>query len=183
MGWLNIARVAKVLAFAGFLMPWLVVSCQEQEMASATGIDLAMGRMQAVGDSGAAQSTDPVWWAVAVLLLIVAGLIGSFLVKGRGAALLTAATAAGALALAVWGMTETVGDVRTRAAAEAGGGDAQLAALQAQVADAIRIEVRYGYWITLLGLAGATAAGVMAASGRRGPRQTVPVDSSPDPAP
>lgn len=178
MSWMNIARAAKVVALVGFFLPWLVVSCQGQEMATATGIELAMGRMQAAADAGSAQSSDPVWWAVGIILLVVAGLIASFLIKGRSAALVVTATAGAALALGIWGMTQTVGEVRTRAAEQAAS-DGQLGQLQAQIADAIRIDVRFGYWITLMGLAGASAGGLMAAAGRRGPKRWVPIDEEP----
>ena len=46
---------------------------------------------------------------------------------------------------------------------------------RAWIAEAVRIEVRYGYWITLLGLAGAAAAGLMSVA-RRGPPVFTPID-------
>ena len=71
MSWMNIARIAKVVALAGFLMPWLLVSCQGQEIASATGWQMAIGEMDALGDAAASQDADPAWWAILSLLLIV----------------------------------------------------------------------------------------------------------------
>ena len=51
MSWMNVARVAKVLAILMFLLPWLVVSCSGSPLAEASGLDLAIGKMQPAADS------------------------------------------------------------------------------------------------------------------------------------
>lgn len=167
MNWMNIARIAKVVALAGFLMPWLLVSCQGQEVASATGWQMAIGEMDALGDAATAQEADPAWWAILSLLLILGGLAASVFVKPlkRGAMALTGAAAAAFLLCAV-GMNLAISSARAEASQPEPGADPMAAQMQAAVADAIRFDIRYGYWLTLAGLFAATAAGGLAWQGR-----------------
>ncbi len=51
MSWMNVARVAKVLAILLFFMPWLVVSCNGTPLIEASGVDMITGDMKPAGDS------------------------------------------------------------------------------------------------------------------------------------
>ena len=167
MNWMNIARVAKVVALAGFLMPWLLVSCQGQEIASATGWQMAIGEMDALGDAAVSQDADPAWWAILSLLLIVGGLAASLLLKpARRAALALAGAAAAAFLLCAVGMNMAISSARAEATEPQADADPMAAQMQAAMADAIRFDVRYGYWLTLAALFAAAGAGGLAWQGR-----------------
>ena len=167
MNWMTIARVAKVVALAGFLMPWLLVSCQGQEIASATGWQMAIGEMDALGDAATAQDADPAWWAILSLLLIVGGLAASVLLKpAKRAALALTVAAAAAFLLCAVGMNMAISSARSEATEPQAGADPMAAQMQAAMADAIRFDVRYGYWLTLAALFAGTGAGALAWQGR-----------------
>lgn len=156
LSWMNIARAAKVVALVGFLMPWLVVSCQGTEIASATGLDMAMGTLRSTGDAAAAQDSDPAWWAILALLLIIGGLVATFVMKqARQAALTAAGAAAAALLLCAVGMNMAISEARS-------GGSPEASAAAA----AVQFDLRYGYWLTLAALLVAAGAGFMAWQGR-----------------
>lgn len=42
---MNIARIAKIVALLAFFLPWVAVSCQTVDVATASGLDLMQGRM------------------------------------------------------------------------------------------------------------------------------------------
>src|SRR5690606_37729390 len=98
--------------------------------------------------------------------LVIGGLVASFLLKpARKAALTVCATAAGALLVCIVGMMLTIADGKSRIAAEQG--DNPFAReMQQAAASAIRFETRFGYWLTLLALAGAAGAAFMLYRGR-----------------
>ncbi|WP_296819484.1 hypothetical protein [Brevundimonas sp.] len=167
MSWMNIARAAKVLALVGFFMPWLLVSCQGQPIATATGWQMAMGEMSAIGDATVAQDADPAWWAILALVLILGGAAATFFLKPpKRAALVLAGAAGAALVLCAVGMNLAISEGRSNAVRPEAGADPAAAQMQSAMAEALRFELRYGYWVTLLGLAIATGAGVLAWQGR-----------------
>lgn len=165
MNWMTIARVGKTVALLAFLMPWLVVSCQGTPMASATGLDLATGSMKALGGQSTPDS-DPQLWALLALLLIVGGLIASFTLKPvRRATMAVGGTAAAALLLCAVGMMLTISSGKEKLNQQQGG-DAFSSGMQQAAAQGIRFETKFGYWLTLLALAGAAGSAFMLYSGR-----------------
>ena len=42
---INVVRIAKVVALLAFFLPWVAVSCQNVDVATASGIELMQGRM------------------------------------------------------------------------------------------------------------------------------------------
>ncbi len=161
MNWMTFARVGKTVALLAFLMPWLVVSCQGTPIATATGIDLAFGTMKTMGEQGG-QDASPQLWAVLALLLIIGGLIASFtLTPVRKAVMATGGAAAAALVLCIFGMMLTVGEGKAKISRQQGGGDAFSNGMQQAAAQGIRFETRFGYWLTLLALAGASGSAFM----------------------
>ena len=140
MGWMNIARVFKVLALVLFLTPWLVVSCQGSPLIEASGLDLItgdlepsrdspLGSMMAQAEADSASTGDAVgeeqgqpgagvledgrWWVMLGGGLIVLALVLGIVLRPLKTAAL-GAMAAGALALATLGggMAWTVHEFR-----------------------------------------------------------------------
>jgi hypothetical protein len=143
---LNVARVAKLVALLGFVLPWVLVSCSGEPIGRLSGIDLATG--------GAGQSPhgQPNLWVVISLAAVIAGLVVSFLLRGRAAIFAVAAAALIAL------VTSAIGVSSLGSSAPAG---AQRAAVG-------QIDLQYGYFITVAGLLVAIGACGMALSGRGG---------------
>ena len=166
LNWTNILRGAKVIALVCFLLPWLVVSCQGNEVTSATGMDLAFGSIdapQGQDDGGVA------WWALLGLLLAAGGLAATFLIKeGLKAGRVAGACAAAALVVIFVGMSMGVMDARSRLNTPTGGSEMERQ-MQGAMGQAIRVETKFGYWLTLLALAGAAGAGYMIHTGRPAP--------------
>ncbi|MEQ1781840.1 MAG: hypothetical protein ABMA14_10800 [Hyphomonadaceae bacterium] len=45
MSLMNVVRIAKLLALLAFVLPWAAVSCQDVDVATASGIELIQGKM------------------------------------------------------------------------------------------------------------------------------------------
>lgn len=45
MSVMNVVRIAKIVALLAFFLPWVAVSCQNVDVATASGLELAQGRM------------------------------------------------------------------------------------------------------------------------------------------
>jgi hypothetical protein len=110
MSLMNVARIAKVVALLAFVLPWVAVSCNTVDIATATGIELIQGKMTEnpeagrqisarmglpaggsnsdVGMGGAEDMPDLGlnFFGVAAAAVIAVGLVLSFLGKGRNAA-------------------------------------------------------------------------------------------------
>src|SRR5579872_538481 len=104
-----IARVAKGCALFGFFLPWALVSCSGQPIASMSGFSLAMGDLPIKNPMNGAmqhQHTSPNLFLLLALVAIVVGLVASLGpdwlkkgAKGPAWALLIGAAAAAALSL------------------------------------------------------------------------------------
>ena len=164
MGWMNIARVFKVLALVLFLTPWLMVSCQGSPLIEASGFNLITGdvepsrdspmggfmaeaqaqadargeRVQGEGQPGEGALEGGRWWA-----MLGAGLIALALVLGvvlrplKRAAVVSMAAGALALATLGGGMAWTVHEFRSElreAADQAPTGDDDVSRLGRSVA-------------------------------------------------
>jgi hypothetical protein len=180
MNWMNFARAGKAVALVAFLLPWLVVSCNATPIVSATGVDLVMGSVKTLSEQAPEQDSSPHLWAIATMVFILVGLAASFVLKPvRNAAAAIGAAAAAAFAIAAVGMLLTVSGIKSKMAEETPASSASAASeadnpfgpqfgedMKKAMLEAIRIEPKYGYWLTLLGLAGAAGAAAMAFSGR-----------------
>lgn len=173
MNWMNIARVAKVVALLAFVLPWLVVSCNGTPLAEASGLDLVSGGVKAMNEQ-VSEDRSPQWWAISALALIVIGLALSFVLKPvRRAAAGLGGAAAGALVLCAVGMMLMIGSFKSEFTKKMDeptdpAADAMFNAseMQQAMAKAIRFETKFGYWLELIALAGAAGAAFMAFSGR-----------------
>lgn len=159
---LNLARLAALVAIFGFFLPWAEVSCSGQPLAHETGIDLITG---GAGGAGAGAPTHHDLWVAASLGLIVLGLAGGLLARGRRAAMILMAAALGAALASLIGVSQEVPSAQVQAQLAAGpSGDAS--ARQA-VGEVFGAKLEYGYFVSLGGLIVAIAAGGLALAGQR----------------
>ena len=144
MNLMSVARIAKVIALLAFVLPWVAVSCQNVDVATASGIELIQGRMSENPDAGkqmaARMGLPPDANAgsnasfsqsenlglqflrpIAAAGVIVIGLALSFAGKGKSAArnvLITSLLAAALAFGTVWWWKE---QVKGKAGSEGGG--------------------------------------------------------------
>jgi hypothetical protein len=151
------ARIAKIVALFGFLLPWVLVSCSNQPLFSATGMDLAMGSvvvhdpMNGTVERHSGHTDIPILLA---MIFIAVGLLGSF---QRNAARVMLATSLSALVLTFVGvqtahdpqqLRSAMGDARqSNNGFGQAAGDAALAML--------KVENQFGYYLTMFSLAAA----------------------------
>ena len=166
MNGIVIARIAKVCALLGFLLPWAVVSCSGQPVASISGLSMAMGDMAIKNPMNGVmehQHTSPNIFLLLALVAIAGALALSFRSRdqedqsGPDDRKQTARTlcigASAAAVLSVIGLM-IVFSGRDQAIAKAQGSN-QFAGGMAGV---VQIHTRYGFWLTLLSLAVAAGA-------------------------
>ena len=160
---LSWARLAKVIGLLGFLLPWMTVSCQSTPLMTATGYQLAVGKVTASNPmTGQAQVfngnelTSVQIFILVALVVVVAGIALSFWPKAvrRAApivlagALLGAALNGGAMAGALNAVQKELSEEKP---------EDQWAAMAAAQ---IKVSTRYGFWVTIGGLlTGAAIAG------------------------
>jgi hypothetical protein len=168
MDYLLLARIGKLVALIGFLLPWVTVSCSGTEILNATGLQLMTGDLQPTGAFAQMEqnqeSAEPAIGVIAALILVLAGLVGGFLTKGRTAAGVMLACAVFAMALSYL----SIANMRTEMARQVNEGQSeeiqdnaymsadQQRELARATASAIRIEEQEGYWLTV-GALGASA--------------------------
>lgn len=156
------ARLAKLVALIGFLLPWAVVSCSGTEIVSTTGVQLATGDLQLVGPLANAPpdqqpDTDPSVWVIAAAACGVIGLLVSALLRGRAAAIALLATAVLGAGATYYGVEQMRGAMTARMAAESGQSD-----LPIDPSTLLQFETRPGYWVTLGGFGGAALLAIAA---------------------
>ncbi len=169
---MNFARGAKGLALLCFLLPWVTVSCAGQPLARITGVQLATGNIDPIGGGAGmpgapaaptAQSYSVDVFALGAAILIIAGLVVTFVLARRRAALIGMITAAVAAVLIVFDVF-----VRIKGAAEdqirqsgAGGGtttgpgaefERQMQQQMEQMTQSISVDPALGFWLTLIAL-------------------------------
>lgn len=176
MTWLNLTRVAAVLALMCFFTPWFAVSCQGTEILSATGLQLATGTVPQPPGSGAERSHGPEIWALlALLMLLGAAVMAAAFAKAEARLRVVAGLCGGAAVFLAAGMLLTVEGAKREMSSSSGARPGDMdAAMRQMAAQGIRIEVKFGYWLTLLLAAGASAAAWCAVTGRVMPRWALP---------
>jgi|GEM_PF-3073098 len=164
------ARLAKIVALVGFFLPWILVSCANQTLASASGVDLAIGSFTVHNPMNGAVEHRNGHADIAVLLALIAaalGLLGTFVLARRDAARLMIGTSLAALVLAFVGVQAAHDPQRLKAAL--GGAQQATDALSQGVGDAamatIRVDDQFGYYLTLLALAAAAGCSVAVLTG------------------
>jgi hypothetical protein len=161
---LNLARIAALIAIFGFFLPWAEVSCSGAPLVHETGIQLITGG----ADTAAPGHHD--LWVAAALGLIVLGLAGGLVLRGRNAALILLATALAAAVASLIGAAQEVPSAGAQAQIVAGSSGGDASARQA-AGELIRAQLEYGYFVTLGGLIAAIAAAGLALAGQRSPNR------------
>ena len=169
---LNIARLAKLVALFGFILPWVLVSCSGQPIAHLSGLDLATGGVT-VRNPGTGvlqhQQGHPNLWISAALVLILGGLVAGFVLKARLAVVAMMSAAIVALVVSLIGVSGVTRSVQDEAQQQqVRGGQPVDQSLNQSMAGLFRVDLQYGYFITAAGLLAAIAACGMVLSGREG---------------
>jgi hypothetical protein len=150
----NGLRACKIVALLGFLLPWITISCSNQKIASASGLDLARGSIIVTNPISRASEVYHSGANAMLILAIVAigtGLVLSFRPASlRTGALVALATSVAAVILC-WVGTATIDSRSVGAAASK-----QKNGFDADIANTIiRVDYAYGFWITVIALAAA----------------------------
>lgn len=187
---LNFIRIAKVVALLAFVLPWVAVSCQGVDLATASGVDLIQGKLNAnpeatqqlgaqfgeLGDasvesSGNTETTElgMNYFALATAVVIALGLALTFIGAAKTAARNAVITSLLAAALsygAIWQFKEAVKSESAEQDAPASddpfGG--QMAGMGQDMINGM-LQERYGYWIVLGALIVAAGAGALGLAG------------------
>lgn len=192
MNYLLLARVCKVVALLGFVLPWVTVSCSGTEILEATGIQLMTGDLRPTGAFAQAQaSSEDAEPAIAVIVacaVVVLGLVAGFFTKGRTAAGVMLGAAVAAMALSYFSianmraeMTRQVNEGQNAQVEESPYFSAEQQRELAQAAaSAIRIEEQEGYWLTMgaLGVSGILCLLVFAGAGAAPTRKSDPTPAA-----
>jgi len=151
------ARIGKGVALVGFLLPWVTVSCSGSPLATMSGMDMAVGRMQLTNPMTGvvqARNVDPSWWVIAALAVAVAALIVSFLLRPKAAGAVLAAGALTAGALGAGALQGTTQAAHKELAEQRS--DNEFGAI---AASAITVQRRYGFWVSMAGFLAALGLG------------------------
>lgn len=183
---LNIIRIAKIVALLAFVLPWVAVSCQGVDIATASGIELIQGKMTANpeasqqfgarfggGLDGATVETnaasqpelDMNFFALGAAVVIVVGLAITFIGAAKSAArnaLVTSLLAAALSFGAIWQFRESVKAEGMRDQS-ASAGDipfdrGEMAGMGQDILNSM-LQERFGYWIVIGALIVAAGAG------------------------
>jgi RNA polymerase subunit RPABC4/transcription elongation factor Spt4 len=167
---MNLARGAKGLALACFLLPWVTVSCAGTPLARMTGLQMATGSISPVANPAAGMPGGPQTpslenftrgaegdiFVIIAAALIVIGLVLLFVLPRRTAAVAGMATAAGAILVAGYDVLVRIKGALTDAIREgsassgaSGGSERQM---EQQLAQMISIDASIGFWLTILAL-------------------------------
>lgn len=159
-----VVRLAKLIAVLGFILPWALVSCAGQGVATISGLELALGQVSVASPMTGEIETQQIGLNLLVILALGATLVGvvlSFRMKGRAGLRRTAIAAAVALVAAFSGMMWFKDSPRREMAQQAGSEEASYPGLDAAALAAIRIDEQIGYWLTVIALAGAAGVGFL----------------------
>ncbi len=191
---LNFIRIAKIVALLAFVLPWVAVSCQGVDLATASGVELIQGTMTtnpqaseqmagrfggmgdlSVTDSGAQDTPDTPdlgmnYFALATALVIVVGLALTFIGAAKTAArnaIVTSLLGAALAFGAVWQFKESVKAESARENPQASATDNPFGDMDGMGQDIIGslLQERIGYWIVLGALLAAAGAGGLMLAG------------------
>ncbi len=158
LGFMNLARGAKLVALLLFLLPWVTISCAEQTLASMSGLDLATGSVTMhnpmTGQSERPPGNEGPDYPVLVAgILIGLALVLGFVVKRSLAIWMGMVGSALAAALISYTVFIRIPEKTHSAPPAAGGADAGSGMFnEQQLAELIRVDVAVGFWLTLAAL-------------------------------
>jgi hypothetical protein len=155
-------KIPKGIALLAFFLPWMTVSCSGQQLATGTGFQLLLGKLEQVGDTPPQNSGELNLWLALAVAMILIGLGVSFAKFTRQLALIPLITSALAL-LGVWLGTSKYSKSALLAEASKSRGDRDIG----HTADSmIQIDWHFGFWLTLAMLVVAAAMAWLAYSGK-----------------
>jgi len=167
-------KVPKGIALLAFILPWMTVSCSGTKLISATGFDLAFGKFTSNLPVDSAVTTSGVQHnllLILAMLVIAAGLLLSFLRRGKSSALLVAGTSAAGFGL-IWLGTSRYSKSAVLAEASKRREGIDLFGIAGRVDRTInatiQVDWHFGFYLALLALLTAAAMALLVFSGRDG---------------
>ncbi len=167
---MNLARGAKGIALACFLLPWVTVSCAGTPLVRMTGLQLATGQVSPISNPGAGmpgapqapslenftRGTEGDIFVMIAAALIVIGLVLLFVLPRRTAALAGMATSAAAILVAGYDVLVrikgAVSEAMRQGSASSSASSASERQMEQQFAQMISIDASIGFWLTILAL-------------------------------
>jgi hypothetical protein len=181
MNGVGLVRIAKIVALVGFVLPWLIVSCSNHTIITASGLDLALGGLafhNPVNDQVELHAVRP---NLLILLAIAAGIGGIFMSFVGGAKRLggLAIVAAAGLILSWIGVRTAQSQLLHDISSEVARRRPDFS-----VEGQISFKAGFGLALTELGFAAALAVGLFARRGRQNSAAADGTDAPPagDPA-
>jgi hypothetical protein len=182
----NLARAAKGVALLCFVLPFVTVSCAGTTIGQITGVQLATGNVGQIGQNmpgapagggaSAAQDSSLDIFALGAALLIIAGLVVTFVLARRRASLIAMACAALAAVLIAFDVLIRIGGavadrVRESSAGSTGASDMerQMQQQMEQMVQQISVSPAIGFWLCILALIAAIVLFNMVRTKRTGP--------------
>lgn len=187
-----IARAFKLIALLGFFLPWIAVSCSGTEIATGTGWQMMTGDLQPSGplasmqqggdpqaQQGGLDDQDPSYFVIAAFAIIAVAFLASLLTRGKTAAAIILAGAVVSAGLSFYTFEHMKSEM-AREASEGNGAQQQsgnvndlgFSADQQQqmrtaMANAIQIDKKEGFWVTIVSLILAAVLALVTVSGVR----------------
>lgn len=157
----QIARLGKLIALLGFLLPWVTVSCSNTAILTATGWQLMTGDPQPVGAGNGVEMRGEDWepavLVIAAFGLVLIGLACSLWTRARAAAATMLVCAVLAIGVSYYSVENIRHELR-REASEANAGETGILGAEQQreitqsVSSAITVKEEEGYIVTHTGL-------------------------------
>jgi hypothetical protein len=152
--------VPKAVALIAFLLPWMTVSCDGQVLMEANGFQLATGSVEMMGQAATSGSEQTMnIWLILACVAIVIGIVIA-LVKDASAATLALGTSVVAIVMVIAGRFSAEGNV-TSGAEGSGTGDDSMGIDPGAIAEALQIEWKIGFYVTLVALIAAAVMSFM----------------------
>jgi hypothetical protein len=167
MGYNAFARIAKLVALLGFLLPWVVVSCSNTVIATATGVQLMTGDLQPAGPL-AGQSMDhkpdPDMVVIAAAAVIALGLAVTVFARARAASAILLAASLIAIGLCFFSIENLRAGLNKQAHSHRYEQAVGSEEVGQSIANLVQVETREGFWVSVgaLGLAAMLALGGLA---------------------
>jgi len=168
----QLARVGKIVALLGFLLPWVTVSCSGTEILTATGVQLMTGDPQLAGplagmaESQQAQQQDdaePSIVTIAAFAAIALGLLLGLVTRSRTAAAIMLAGAVAGAGLSYFSIENMRQEMRRELSGQQSGEPAaeenpffsaeDQRQMSQAMASSVRVVEEEGYYLTLGALA------------------------------
>ena len=138
------ARIARLVALLGFVLPWVTVSCAGHPIMRVSGINMATGKLtihNPITGGTSIQSQNPDVVVLMALIVIIICTIIPFILKNVYHPLANAIFSGGALASISWEMLNDINKIYNKS------GQNGVSAYP------FEINISFGFWLTCLALA------------------------------